>query len=93
MIVLVIEILYKCVFEFLFFNYQKNILEIEIFIVSVLVDEEFFFFRENIFDLVVSSLRLVIYLYFKKYMCYKQIIYVLKFQYYKVKKIDNGVNF
>jgi len=38
----------------------------EIPTVSVLADEEFLPFRENTFDLVVSSLRLVIHLYFLK---------------------------
>ncbi|KAF3824662.1 hypothetical protein GH733_009996 [Mirounga leonina] len=47
-------------------NALKNILEMEIPTVSVLADEEFLPFRENTFDLVVSSLRLVIYLYFLK---------------------------
>lgn len=38
----------------------------EIPTVSILADEEFLPFRENTFDLVVSSLRLVICLYFLK---------------------------
>uniref|UniRef100_F7HYW5 Arginine-hydroxylase NDUFAF5, mitochondrial n=1 Tax=Callithrix jacchus TaxID=9483 RepID=F7HYW5_CALJA len=43
-------------------NALKNSLETEIPTVSVLVDEEFLPFRENTFDLVVSSLRLIHYI-------------------------------
>lgn len=78
MIALVNDILYECIFELLFFNHQKNTLETEIPTISVLADEEFLPFRENTFDLVVSSLRLVNPFELFKTVCYKQIIYAIK---------------